>query len=232
MNLYTLPTLQPVRRSQLDHSPMVATMIADSTAPSDQVPDDEDHAPASSVLSIDNIPQFHVGCHHIAGRNPPVSHMAVLDKPTEVVSDEDQLPPSPVFTKRVIPRFRVGHDPIASRKSLLHQVKARVTSKFNHLSGRTKRNHAQVADVDTPVDTMPKRRRLEDMDVTAPDADDAALDLSLETQTDVNIKDTNIRGAKRTFSQATLPDGYWTKRPRMDSRSSKLYHTTIELYCT
>ena len=220
MNLYTLPTLQPVRRSQHDHSPMVATMIADSTAPSDQVPDDEDHAPASSVLSIDNIPQFHVGCHHIAGRNPPVSHMAVLDKPTEVVSDEDQLPPSPVFTKRVIPRFRVGHDPIASRKSLLHQVKARVTSKFNHLSGRTKRNHAQVADVDTPVDTMPKRRRLEDMDVTAPDADDAALDLSLETQTDVNIKDTNIRGAKRTFSQATLPDGYWTKRPRMDSRSS------------
>ena len=55
--------------------------------------------------------------------------------------------------------------------------------------------------------------------VTSLESDDT-IDLSQVTQMNVNIKDTNIRSAKRTFSQATLPDGYWTKRPRKDSRSS------------
>ena len=71
---------------------------------------------------------------------------------------------------------------------------------------------------------MSKRRRLEDPDISAPDAlDDTATTIRSDspvTQKHDNTNATNIRSAKRTTTQAMLPESYWSKRPRMDSRSS------------
>jgi hypothetical protein len=78
-----------------------------------------------------------------------------------------------------------------------------------------------MADVATPVtDTLSKRQRVEDSNITAPDAIDDTLDFSQATQMYVNINQPNIRSAKRTITQASLPESYWSKRPKMDSWSS------------
>jgi Ulp1 family protease len=142
----------------------------------------------------------------------------------EVCGDDELLPPSPEFTKISMPRFRVGSNPIAHRKALLlNRGKNRVSLQVNRIPGShlRKRGHSQVADVATPVpDTLSKRQRVEDSNITAPDAIEDALESSQATQTYVNTNGPNISSAKRTSTQAMLPESYWSKRPKMDSRSS------------
>ena len=141
-----------------------------------------------------------------------------------VDGDAELLPPSPEFTKVSMPRFRVGSNPIAHRKALLiNRGKDSVSFKDKqHIrSHARKRDHSQMADVTTSAHVLPsKRQRIDDPSITAPDAIDDASDPSQETQTYINTNVTNIRSAKRTSTQAMLPESYWSKRPRMDSRSS------------
>ena len=78
-----------------------------------------------------------------------------------------------------------------------------------------------MAEVTTLDHVLPsKRQRIDDPSITAPDAIDDAPDSSQETQMYINTNDTNISSAKRTSTQAMLPECYWSKRPKMDSRSS------------
>jgi hypothetical protein len=203
-------------------------------------------AQMADIKSIRNIPDVLYGSIHDATdeeldlRTLPqaISHHRI--KPVSVVNDvtspgpsqhtidingdEDQLPPSPSFTTTVLPRFRVGSNPTVRRQALLgnRKVQAQSTSVNQSITRPVKRVYTKEDEEATS--DMSKRRRLEDPDISAPDAlDDTAITIrsdSQVTQTHDNINDTNIRSAKRTTKQAMLPESYWSKRPRTDSRSS------------
>jgi hypothetical protein len=143
----------------------------------------------------------------------------------DITGDEDQLPPSPSFTTTVLPRFRVGSNPTVRRRALLGNSKAPTqlsTSINQSITLPVKRVYIQ--EDEEAMSDMSKRRRLEDPDISAPDAlDDTATTIrsdSQVTQKHDNTNVTNIRSAKRTTTQAMLPESYWSKRPRTDSRSS------------
>jgi hypothetical protein len=143
----------------------------------------------------------------------------------EIGGDVDQLPPSPSFTTTVLPRFRVGSNPTVRRRQLLGNSKAQAslsTSINQSIAHPVKRVNTQ--EDEEAMSAMSKRRRLEDPDISAPDALDDTATISRSdgqvTQKHDNINATNIRSAKRTTTQAMLPESYWSKRPRTDSRSS------------
>ena len=144
---------------------------------------------------------------------------------SDINGDEDRLPSSPSFTPNVLPRFRVGSNPTVRRHKLLSNSKAsaQLTQSINQsIDHPVKRVHTQ--EDEESMSDMGKRRRLEDPDISAPDAlDDTATTIRSDspmTQKHDNTNATNIRSAKRTTTQAMLPESYWSKRPRMDSRSS------------
>ena len=58
------------------------------------------------------------------------------------------------------------------------------------------------------------RQRIDDPSITAPDAIDDASDPSQETQTYINTNVTNISSAKRTSTQAMLPECIGASDPR------------------
>ncbi len=143
----------------------------------------------------------------------------------EIGGDVDQLPPSPSFTTTVLPRFRVGSNPTVRRRALLGNSKAPAqlsTSINQSIAHPVKRVNTQ--EDEEAMSAMSKRRRLEDPDISAPDALDDTATISRSdgqvTQNNDNINATNIRSAKRTTTQAMLPESYGSKRPRTDSRSS------------
>jgi hypothetical protein len=143
----------------------------------------------------------------------------------EIGGDVDQLPPSPSFTTTVLPRFRVGSNPTVRRRQLLGNSKAQAslsTSINQSIAHPVKRVNTQ--EDEEAMSAMSKRRRLEDPDISAPDALDDTATISRSdgqvTQNNDNINATNIRSAKRTTTQAMLPESYGSKRPRTDSRSS------------
>jgi hypothetical protein len=145
-------------------------------------------------------------------------------QPDIVDGDAELLPPSPEFKTVSMPRFRVGSNPIVHRKALLfNRSKDSVSFKGNQQFGShvRKRDHSHMAEVTTLDHVLPsKRQRIGDPSITAPDAIDDTSDPSPETQTYINTNVTNISSAKRTSTQAMLPECYWSKRPKMDSRSS------------